>query len=124
MNLTWIQLGSLFMFLGVGLGAFGSHLLRLKLSSENLEIFKTGVFYQFLHAFGLFLIAWLSTQSSDIKVQYAGILFMMGIVLFSGSLYILSITEIKWLGAITPLGGLSFLIGWGLLFYSTYNQAF
>lgn len=124
MNLSWIQLGSLFMFLGVGLGAFGSHLLKSKLSAEYLEIFKTGVFYHFLHALALFIVAWLSTQSSDMKVQYAGIFFMMGIVLFSGSLYILSITEIKWLGAITPLGGLSFLAGWGLLFYSVFDKAF
>jgi uncharacterized membrane protein YgdD (TMEM256/DUF423 family) len=112
------------MFLGVAMGAFGSHLLRAKLSDHYLEVFKTGVLYHFLHALALFVVAWLSTQSSDPKVQYAGIFFMAGIVLFSGSLYILSITEIKWLGAITPLGGLSFLAGWALLFYSTYRQAF
>jgi uncharacterized membrane protein YgdD (TMEM256/DUF423 family) len=124
MNLSWIQLGSLFMFLAVGLGAFGSHLLRGKISDHYLDIYKTGVLYHFLHAIGIFIVAWLSTQSGDPKIQYAGICFMMGIILFSGSLYFLSVTEIKWLGAITPLGGLCFLAGWGLIFTSKYNLPF
>ncbi len=124
MNLNWVQLGSVLMFLGVGLGAFGSHLLRSKLSEASLEIYKTGVLYHFLHALAIFIVAWLSTQTNDPRVQYAGVFFMMGIVLFSGSLYLLSITEIRWLGAITPLGGLCFLTGWALLFYSNYPNLF
>lgn len=124
MNLSWIQLGSLFMFLAVALGAFGSHLLRGRISDYYLDVYKTGVFYHFIHALGIFVIAWLSSHSADVKVQYAGICFMMGIVLFSGSLYFLSVTEFKWLGAITPLGGLAFLAGWVLLFISKYDLHF
>lgn len=124
MNLNWTQLGSVLMFLGVGLGAFGSHLLRTKVSEASLEIFKTGVLYHFIHALAILIVGWLSTQTNDPRVHYAGLFFMAGIVLFSGSLYLLSITEIKWLGMITPLGGLSFLIGWALLFYSNYSHLF
>ena len=114
----WIQAGSLFMFLGVAFGAFGSHALRSKLSEHYFNVYQTGVFYHFLHALALFVVAWLSTQSQDPKIQYAGFTFIIGMVLFSGSLYTLSITGIKWLGAITPIGGLAFLTGWALLFFS------
>ena len=104
------------MFLAVALGAFGSHALRGKLSDYYLEVYKTAVLYQFIHALGLFVVAWLSTINHDPKITWAGIAFVAGIVLFSGSLYTLSVTGIKWLGAITPLGGLSFLAGWFLIF--------
>lgn len=103
------------MFLAVALGAFGSHALRGKITDYYLEVYKTGVLYHFIHALGLFVVAWLTTQSNDPKVNLAGIFFLAGIILFSGSLYALSITGIKWLGAITPLGGISFLVGWLLL---------
>lgn len=110
-----IQLGSFLMFCAVLLGAFGAHALKGKLDSHYLEVFKTGVLYHFIHALSLFIVAWLKTQSNDPKISYAGFFFIAGIVLFSGSLYILSITKIKWIGAITPLGGLCFLTGWLLL---------
>ena len=124
MNLSWIQLGSLLMFLGIVLGAFGGHALKPKLAPAEMEIYKTGILYHLIHAQALFLVAWLSTQSADLKVQYAGLAFLSGIVLFSGTLYALAITEIKRLGWITPLGGLSFLAGWALLFYSQYAKFF
>ena len=104
------------MFLAVALGAFGAHMLRGKLNGYSLDVYKTAVLYHFIHALALFVVAWVSTQSSDPKIQTAGICFIVGIILFSGSLYALSVTGIKWLGAITPLGGLSFLMGWFLLF--------
>lgn len=104
------------MFLAVGLGAFGAHMLRDKLTGYYIDVYKTAVLYHFLHALALFIVAWLSTISNDPKIQTSGICFVVGIVLFSGSLYALSITGIKWLGAITPLGGLSFLLGWMMLF--------
>lgn len=104
------------MFIGVALGAFGSHALRGKLSEYSLEIYKTGVLYHFIHALGLFAVAWLSTQFTDPKITWSGIFMIAGIFLFSGSLYALSVTGIKMLGAITPLGGLSFLAAWVLLF--------
>src|SRR3989338_9671589 len=106
----WIKLGSILMFTAVALGAFGSHALRGKLTDYYLEVYKTGVLYHFIHALGLFVVAWLSTQSQDSKITLAGIFMLAGIVLFSGSLYVLSVTGQKWLGAITPLGGLSFLV--------------
>ena len=114
--MIWIKVASFLMFLAVGLGAFGSHALRGKITDYYLEVYKTGVLYHFIHALAIFVVAWISTISSDPKVSWAGIAFIVGIVLFSGSLYALSITGIKILGAITPLGGLSFLAGWILLF--------
>lgn len=121
MNLNWIQLGSFMMFLGVILGAFGAHAIKDKVTEYSLEIYKTGVLYHFLHALALFIVAWLSTISADPKIQLAGIFFIIGIVLFSGSLYVLALSGIKILGAITPLGGLSFLIGWILLILAKYK---
>ena len=114
--MIWAKLGSIFMFFAVALGAFGSHVLRGKISDYHLEVFKTGVLYHFIHTLGLFVIAWLSTQLTDPKLNWVASLFIIGIFLFSGSLYLLAITSTKWLGAITPLGGLSFLAGWLLLF--------
>ena len=118
MVLSWVQLASLFMFLGITLGAFGSHALRDKISPQSLEIFKTGIFYHLIHALGLFVVAWLTTNSSDPKIHFAGLAFMTGIFLFSGSLYLLAITETKMIGIITPLGGLCFLAGWFLIMHS------
>ena len=114
----WIKLGSALMFLAVALGAFGAHALRGKITDAYLEVYKTGVMYHFIHALGIFIVAWLSTVSTDPKISFAGIAFTVGIILFSGSLYLLSTTGTKWLGAITPLGGISFLIGWVFLFLS------
>ena len=110
------------MFLAVGLGAFGAHALREKLIGYYLDVYKTAVLYHFIHALALFVVAWLSTQSADPKIQYAGWAFVAGIVLFSGSLYLLSITQMRWLGAVTPLGGLSFLAGWMLIFLTTFTN--
>lgn len=104
------------MFLGVALGAFGAHALRDKLTAYQMEIYKTGVLYHFIHALGLFVVAWLSAQAQNPKIALAGSCFTIGIILFSGSLYLLALTGHKWLGAVTPLGGLSFLMGWALIF--------
>lgn len=116
MNLPWIQIGSFLMFSGVALGAFGSHALKGKLPDYYLDVYKTAVLYHFIHALGIFIVAWLNTQIQDPKIHTAGLCFLFGIILFSGSLYLLSVTQIKWLGAITPLGGLAFLTGWFCLF--------
>lgn len=120
--MIWIKLGSLFMFFGVAFGAFGAHALKNKLSEHYLHVFTTGVLYQLIHALGLFVVAWLTTQSSDPKINLAGIFLSAGIVLFSGSLYVLAVTQIKWFGPITPVGGVSFLIGWAILFFSYYDH--
>lgn len=114
--MIWIKTASFFMFLGVALGAFGSHALRAKLTDYYMDVYKTAVLYQFIHALALFVVAWLASQSQDPKIVWAGISFIIGIIFFSGSLYVLCLTGTKWLGAITPIGGLAFLAGWMFLF--------
>jgi len=112
----WVRAGSVMMFLGVSMGAFAAHLLKSKLTEQSLEIFKTGVFYHLIHALALFGIAWLvSKPDGPPKAHLAGCFLLVGIILFSGSLYALSMSRMTWLGMITPLGGLAFLVGWFLL---------
>lgn len=108
-------LGSVFAAMGVGLGAFGAHALRTMLTPEDLAIFEVGVRYQMYHALGLFAVAWASTQWQAATVSVAGWAFVVGIVIFSGSLYALVLSGQRWLGAITPIGGVAFILGWGLL---------
>jgi uncharacterized membrane protein YgdD (TMEM256/DUF423 family) len=117
--MIWAKVASFFLFLGVALGAFGAHALKEKLTPYSIDIFKTGVLYHMIHALGLFAVAWISTQTQDPRVFWAGLALTIGIILFSGSLYLLAVTGVKILGAITPLGGLSFLIGWLLLFLAS-----
>lgn len=117
----WVRLGSIGMFLAVALGAFGAHALRQRLSTEMLSIFETGVRYQFYHALALLAVAWLSERHPGNLVQASGWAFTLGIVIFSGSLYLLSATGVRWLGAITPIGGLAFLAGWALLFLASFR---
>lgn len=114
--MIWIKIGSLMMFLAVALGAFGSHALRGRLTDYSLDVYKTAVLYHMVHALGLFVVAWLGMQIHDVKITLAGSFMLAGIFLFSGSLYLLAVTGQKWLGAITPLGGLSFLLAWFFLF--------
>ena len=115
---NWMAWGAIVAMAAVALGAFGAHGLKESLSPERLEIFHTGVRYQFYHAFALlFLGLWAKTSPENKMLSRAGIAFFIGIVLFSGSLYILSIRDlvnwpVNWLGPITPLGGVSFIVGW------------
>jgi uncharacterized membrane protein YgdD (TMEM256/DUF423 family) len=104
------------MFLAVALGAFGAHALRQRLSPEMLSVFEVGVRYHVYHALALFAVAWVSEKNPGRLAQASGFAFTLGIVLFSGSLYLLTATGVRWLGAITPLGGTAFLAGWVLLF--------
>ena len=104
--------GAIFMALAILLGAFGAHALKTSLSPEMLADYKTGVEYQFYHALGLLLIGLIGFNVQSKWLQRSAILLCIGILLFSGSLYILSITGIKMIGAITPLGGLSLVTGW------------
>ena len=110
--------GAIAAFIAVALGAFGAHSLRTKLSPEMLNIFEVGVRYQMYHALGLIAVAWAITRWPEANLNAAGWAFIVGIVIFSGSLYLLSITDTRWLGAITPIGGLAFLIGWAILVWS------
>jgi uncharacterized membrane protein YgdD (TMEM256/DUF423 family) len=99
-------------FLGVALGAFGAHALKTRLSPDLLAAFDTGVRYQMYHVFALVAAAWGWARWPGRAFAIAGALFLAGILVFSGSLYLLAFTGTRWLGAVTPLGGLAFLAGW------------
>ena len=101
--------------LAVGLGAFGAHALKATLDSYGKDIWEKAVFYQTFHALALVALAGLSQWLSPRIITWSGSLFITGILLFSGSLYILALTGKKWMGAITPLGGVAFLVAWTLL---------
>lgn len=109
---VFLMLAAFFGFTGVALGAFAAHGLKGRLSEQYLAIFHTGVTYQLVHALVLIGVALLATQLQSRLVTWAGICFALGIVLFSGSLYVLTMTGISKLGMITPIGGLGFLAGW------------
>ena len=119
---SFFLLGCVFAFLGVAFGAFGAHALKQRLSPELLQIFEVGVRYQMYHAFALFIVSWAMSSWNLSGAAASGLWFTAGIVLFSGSLYALALTDMKWLGAVTPFGGLSFLIGWGLLAWSAWQR--
>ena len=112
MEKIWLVAGSVFAGLGVAAGAFGAHALKSRLSENLLAAFETGVRYQMYHAFALLVVGLLWTRYHGIALQVSGWAFIAGVVLFSGSLYGLALSEMRWLGPVTPLGGLALLIGW------------
>ncbi len=113
MDRLFFILGGISAGLAVALGAFGAHGLRAKLAVDMLQTFETGVRYQTYHAIALFAVAFaLSRWQTTGLSTAAGWLFVAGTLLFSGSLYLLAITGVRWLGAITPLGGVAFIAGW------------
>jgi uncharacterized membrane protein YgdD (TMEM256/DUF423 family) len=111
----WFATGALLAGLGVVLGAFGAHGLKARVGPEMLAVFETGVRYHLIHALGLIAVAFGLSRWPNAFVGAAAWLFVAGIVIFSGSLYVMTLTGARWLGAITPLGGLSFILGWVLL---------
>ena len=123
MHKAFLKTGLFFAALAVGLGAFGAHALKTYLTETSLATYETGVRYQFYHVFALLITAILYKEFPDKKNVIAGWLFIAGIILFSGSLYVLSLSKIfsedgyKWIGAITPFGGLCFIAGWLTLFF-------
>jgi uncharacterized membrane protein YgdD (TMEM256/DUF423 family) len=122
MGKTILLTGAAFLALAVIFGAFGAHALKAKLGSDMMQVYKTGVEYHFYHALGLLLVGVLSFQMPSTLINWSAFCLAVGILVFSGSLYVLSITGIKWLGAITPLGGLSFIAGWVLLFLAVWKK--
>ncbi len=118
MDRFFFSAGAIAAFIAVALGAFGAHSLKSKISADMLVIFEIGVRYQIYHAFGLMAVAWATTRWPEASLNAAGWCFIAGIIIFSGSLYLLSFTGIRWLGAITPIGGLLFLAGWAILIWS------
>jgi uncharacterized membrane protein YgdD (TMEM256/DUF423 family) len=116
MDRNFLLIGALCGLLGVAFGAFGAHALRSRLSPEMLAVFETAVRYQMYHALALLLTAAAIGRIGDARLlAVAGWFFTAGIVLFSGSLYALALSGVTGLGAITPLGGLAFLLGWASL---------
>jgi len=115
MTRLFVGLGALAAGLGVILGAFGAHGLEGRVSPDRLETFRTGVEYQMYHALALLLVGWAAAQGWGPLLHWAGYCFAGGIVVFSGTLYLLVLTDTGWLGAITPLGGVAFIVGWALL---------
>jgi uncharacterized membrane protein YgdD (TMEM256/DUF423 family) len=115
MDRTFLLVGALAGFLAVTFGAFGAHALRGRLSPEMLAVFETGVRYHMYHALALLLVSAMMPRMGGWLVVASGWLFTAGIVLFSGSLYVLAFTGITIFGAITPIGGLAFLAGWACL---------
>ncbi|RYL95066.1 DUF423 domain-containing protein [Sporolactobacillus sp. THM7-4] len=114
----FLVMGSLLSFLSVAFGAFGAHVLKERLGEHYLSIYQTGVQYQMFHSLGLMIIGILAAgavHESSGLLQWAGWLMLAGIILFSGSLYALSISRINTLGAITPFGGIAFLAAWFLV---------
>ncbi len=110
-------------FTGVAAGAFGAHGLKKVLEPDLLAVFETGVRYQMYHAFALMAVAWLSTvRQESTSPGIAGWLFVAGILVFSGSLYILALTGIRAFGAVTPVGGMALLGGWLVLFFAAFKN--
>lgn len=116
------MMGCIHSFLAVALGAFGSHLLKATLDPSLYETFRTAAYYQLVHAIALLILSLMSFFIIDLKkLNIAGHLLHFGILLFSGSLYILVLTGIRKLGIVTPIGGLCFLSGWLLLAFAVYR---
>jgi uncharacterized membrane protein YgdD (TMEM256/DUF423 family) len=116
MQSSFLFFGALSALIGVGMGAFGAHGLKNMISPEMLAVYQTGVNYQMWHALGLIGIALIRRNDSESKLlNWAGWLMLIGIMLFSGSLYLLAIMDVKQLGMITPFGGVCFLLAWLLL---------
>ena len=112
MDRVFFALGALSAFIGVATGAFGAHALKARLTPDMLAVFEVGVRYQMYHALALLACAWAMTKWPGPLVIAAGWLFVAGTVVFSGSLYVLSLSGVRWLGAVTPIGGLALLAGW------------
>jgi uncharacterized membrane protein YgdD (TMEM256/DUF423 family) len=117
----FVLLGALNMLIAVGAGAFGAHGLKRVLDADMLAVWQTAVTYQMAHALGLLAVALLGARYGSATLTAAGVLMFAGIVIFSGSLYVLSLTGVRWLGAITPLGGLAFLAAWALVAWTAWR---
>jgi uncharacterized membrane protein YgdD (TMEM256/DUF423 family) len=122
MNRRFIALGALFGLLGVLGGTFAAHGLKDRLSPDMLAIFETGVRYQMYQALALILVGIVCREGNSRLIRASGVLFAVGIVVFSGSLYALSLSGMKWWGMITPVGGGAFLAGWALLALGAFRH--
>jgi uncharacterized membrane protein YgdD (TMEM256/DUF423 family) len=119
---TFFRLGALSALVAVAAGAFGAHALRSRLTPDLLGAFETAARYQMYHALALLAVGWAASRWQSPAVRWAGWLFVAGTVLFSGSLYLLALTGARWLGAITPVGGVALLAGWGCLVLAARSE--
>ena len=120
----WLLLAAIFGFLSVALGAFGAHSLKNVLNEYGKSIYEKAVLYQMFHSMALLAVGVLQHLFKGISFSPAGLGFLIGILLFSGSLYLLAITGLRWLGAITPIGGIAFLFGWAWLICTLFKVRF
>ena len=121
MERTFLVLGALSGAIAVAAGAFGAHALKARLSPDLLAVFETGARYQMFHALGLVAAAWAAARFPGGAASAAGWLFLAGTVLFCGSLYVLALSGVRWLGAVTPLGGVAFIAGWIALAWTAWR---
>ena len=122
--MNWAATGALLLATAVGLGAFGAHGLRARLDAYSMSVYEKAVFYHFVHALGILLVALLGRTNAigSAGESRIGWLLLIGILIFSGSLYALAISGVRALGAITPIGGLAFIAGWLLLAYEALKS--
>ena len=122
MKANWFAVGASAGALGVMLGAFGAHALKARVTPDLLAVFETGVRYQMYHALALLGVAYAAGRWPGAWVNASGWLFVGGIIIFSGSLYLMTLTGVRWLGAITPIGGLCLIFGWGALVVAALSE--
>ena len=118
-----VAAGAASAFVAVAAGAFGAHALRMRLVPAALDIWETAARYQMYHALALVAAGWIASIWPGPLPRWAGRLFLAGTAVFSGSLYLIALTGVRWLGAVTPIGGACFLAGWGCLFLSAVRPA-
>ena len=112
---TFVRIGALSASLAVAAGAFGAHALRTRMDADLLQVFETAARYQMYHALALVGVAWATSRTDATGPRWAGWLFVAGTLLFSGSLYLIALTDTRWPGAVAPLGGAAWIAGWALL---------
>ncbi|MDP6931258.1 MAG: DUF423 domain-containing protein [Myxococcota bacterium] len=122
MERTWVMVGSLASLVMVAAGAFGAHALREVLDPDLLVVFETGTRYGTTHALALLVLGVLMIHHPSRRLGLAARFMALGIVVFTGSLWVLALTGLRWMGAITPIGGLSFLVGWGLVAWAAFRE--
>ncbi len=120
--MSWFMVGSMLAAVAVIAGAFGAHGLKETVSTEMLEVFETAVRYQMYHSLGLIAVGLFNSHHPAVAVEIAGWAFALGIVVFSGSLYAMVLSGTRWLGAVTPIGGLAFIAGWLLLAFAAWTD--
>lgn len=121
--MNWFSVGALFGAVGVAVGAFGAHALKARVDDYMLQVFETGVRYQMYHALALIAVAWAAARWPDRWIDVSGWLFVAGIVIFSGSLYTMALSGLRWLGAVTPIGGLCLILGWATLAIAVWRSS-